>query len=107
MPFTEASDRSKMKMDIRSDALEHNPITPPEVAVVAITRVALGVGIGLLLGPKLNSQSSKAAGLALIVVGVATTVPLAIEIFGGRALSEGSPGRGKGSQRSTRKESSR
>ncbi len=54
----------------------------PDLALLAITRVALGVGIGLLIAERLDPGSRKAAGLALIAVGAVTTVPLAIEAFG-------------------------
>jgi len=62
-------------------------VTTPEVALIAITRVALGVGIGLLVARRLNDQARTAAGLALLTVGVATTVPLLSEVFGGRCSS--------------------
>ena len=56
----------------------------PELALIAGTRVALGVGIGLLLSDRLNRDQRKAAGLALIGVGAATTIPLAISVIGKR-----------------------
>jgi len=40
------------------------------------TRVALGVGIGLLLGDCLTAQRRRGAGLALLALGGATTVPV-------------------------------
>jgi len=54
----------------------------PELALIAGTRVALGVGIGLLLSDRLNRDQRKAAGLALVGIGAATTIPLAISIIG-------------------------
>jgi hypothetical protein len=42
------------------------------------TRVALGVGIGLLFSRGLSKDASKAAGLALTVVGGLTTIPFII-----------------------------
>ena len=50
----------------------------PEIAVFAATRVALGVGIGLLIARGLSKGESKAAGVALTVVGGLTTVPFLI-----------------------------
>jgi hypothetical protein len=57
-------------------------LTLPEIGLIATTRVALGIGIGLLVANRLNEDQRKGAGLALITVGVATTIPLAIGIIG-------------------------
>jgi len=54
----------------------------PELALIAGTRVALGIGIGLLLSDRLNRDQRKAAGLALVGIGAATTIPLAISVIG-------------------------
>ena len=54
----------------------------PELGLFAITRVALGVGVGLLLSTKLKKRQRRAAGVALIVIGVITTVPFALQVFG-------------------------
>jgi hypothetical protein len=59
----------------------------PEIGLIAITRAALGVGIGLLLADQLTCQQRKAAGLALVAVGALTTIPLAIDVFGRRRLA--------------------
>ena len=56
-----------------------------EILLIAGTRVALGVGIGLLISGKLNSDQRKAAGLALTLVGGLTTIPLAIGVIGKRS----------------------
>src|SRR5689334_24986557 len=54
----------------------------PDLILIAGTRVALGVGIGLLLSGRLSRDQRKAAGLALVGVGAATTIPLAISVIG-------------------------
>jgi len=54
----------------------------PEVGLFAITRVALGVGAGLLLSTKLEPEQRRAAGLALLAIGLATTLPFALRVFG-------------------------
>jgi hypothetical protein len=59
-------------------------LTFPEIGLIASTRVALGIGIGLLVANRLNADQRKAAGLALIAVGVTTTIPLAMSILGNR-----------------------
>ena len=50
--------------------------------MIAGTRVALGMGIGLLLSNRLNKDQRKAAGWALFGVGVLTTIPIALGMLG-------------------------
>jgi hypothetical protein len=57
-------------------ALQERAFTIPEIMLVAGTRVALGVGIGLLISDRLNKDQRKAAGWALLGVGVLTTIPI-------------------------------
>jgi len=59
-------------------------LTIAEIILIAGTRVALGVGIGLLLSSRLSDDQKKAAGLALAVVGGLTTIPLAIGVIAKR-----------------------
>ena len=54
-------------------------LTVAEVGMFAITRVALGVGVGLLISRRLSRDASKAAGVALAVAGGATTIPFGRE----------------------------
>jgi hypothetical protein len=56
-------------------------LTTPELMLVAGSRVALGIGIGLLLAGRLGEQGQKGAGTALLAVGALTTIPLAIIFF--------------------------
>jgi hypothetical protein len=58
--------------------------TLAEVMLLAGTRVALGVGIGLLLSTRLDDNQRKAAGWALVIVGAVTTIPLAMDVIGKR-----------------------
>jgi hypothetical protein len=51
-------------------------LTLPQIGLIAVTRVALGVGIGLLLGRKLDPHERRGAGWALVTVGAVTTFPL-------------------------------
>jgi hypothetical protein len=55
-------------------------IAVPEIALIAVTRVVLGVGVGLLLSSALKKRSRRAAGLSLFLVGVISTVPLALHL---------------------------
>jgi len=57
-------------------------LTVPELALIAGTRVALGAGLGFLLGEKLGPGVRKGAGWALFAVGVLSTVPLAVGVLG-------------------------
>jgi len=52
----------------------------PELALLAITRVALGAGVGLLISPRLDDRQRRAAGVALVLVGLVTTVPFALQV---------------------------
>ena len=60
----------------------------PEIGLIAMTRGALGLGIGLLIADKMTCQQRKAAGVALVAIGVLTTIPLAIDLFGRRRLAQ-------------------
>jgi len=51
-------------------------LTLPEIGLIAMTRGALGLGIGLLL----EKQERRSAGLALLAVGVLTTVPILMRL---------------------------
>jgi hypothetical protein len=53
-------------------------LTVAEIALIAITRVALGAGIGLLASHNLTRDQRKSAGWALALVGAATTIPFAL-----------------------------
>jgi hypothetical protein len=52
----------------------------PEIGMIALTRGALGVGIGLLLSNSLDKEERQSAGLALLAVGVLTTIPLLLRL---------------------------
>src|SRR5436309_12079437 len=62
-------------------------ITLPELVLIAGTRAALGAGLGLLLADRLAADQRRAVGWTLFLVGALTTVPLALEVFGGHRLS--------------------
>jgi hypothetical protein len=58
-------------------------VTFPQIASIAGTRAALGIGVGLLLSGKLPPSRRRAVALGLIAFGVATTIPLARRLFAG------------------------
>jgi hypothetical protein len=64
-------------------------LTVPELILIAGTRVALGVGVGLMIAGKLNADQRKGAGRALLAVGVLTTIPLALNVLGKGASAGG------------------
>ncbi len=67
--------------------MRETTLTLPELGLVAGTRAALGAGIGLLVADRLDDDTRRAIGWTLVLVGVATTIPLAIEVLGKRRLS--------------------
>ena len=62
--------------------MKKHVITIPEVGLIAGTRAMLGAGIALLISEKLTSEQKRAIGWTLVAVGVITTIPLALEVFG-------------------------
>ena len=62
--------------------LKERKVTLPELLLVAGTRAALGLGVGLLLKDKLNRDQRRGAGVALVILGGLSTIPLALEILG-------------------------
>jgi len=56
----------------------------PTLATVAATRGMLGVGAGLLLAPKVGDKRRRAVGLALLGIGVASTIPIALRVLGSK-----------------------
>ena len=63
----------------------------PEVGLIAGTRAMLGAGVGLLVSEKLKPDQRRAAGWALLAVGVITTIPL-LAIVCGKACCTGCGG---------------
>jgi hypothetical protein len=59
----------------------------PAFAWIIGTRVALGVGIGLLVSERLALARRRAIGAGLVALGAATTIPAAALIFGRRRSS--------------------
>jgi hypothetical protein len=58
-------------------------LTAPEIGLIAGTRLALGVGIGLLISSRMSDDQRRAAGWALAVVGGITTIPLIVHVITG------------------------
>jgi hypothetical protein len=64
-------------------------VSLPELGLVAGTRMVLGAGIGLLVASRLEPGPRRAAGWALLGVGVVTTFPLVAQILFGESSAEG------------------
>ena len=56
----------------------------PELGLLVGTRGMLGMGLGLLIGDKLDAEKRKAVGWTLAAIGVLSTIPLAYIVFGRR-----------------------
>jgi hypothetical protein len=66
-------------------------ISLPELGLVASTRAALGAGIALLLGERLDSKPRRAVGWTLLAVGALTTIPLLAEVLHHKPAAEVTP----------------
>lgn len=64
--------------------MRKSTLTIPEIALIGATRGALGAGIALLLGDKLDRKERRAVGWTLFLVGIATTIPLVFVVLGNK-----------------------
>jgi hypothetical protein len=60
----------------------------PELGLIAGTRGLLGAGVGLVIAGRLTEDQRKDIGWTLIAIGVLTTIPLALLVFGRRRTRE-------------------
>ena len=61
---------------------EPKSVSVPEIALIAATRGAIGFGAGLLLADKFAHDRRKVLGWSLFLSGLASTVPIAMHVFG-------------------------
>jgi len=61
--------------------MKKTKLTLPELALIASTRAALGGGLALLFGDRLDKKQRRAVGWALFLVGAVTTIPLGIFVL--------------------------
>ena len=54
--------------------MKKREVTLPEIAMIAGTRMALGAGLGLLLGERLDGNTRRGAGWALLAIGAISTI---------------------------------
>ena len=64
--------------------MRKSTLTIPEIALIGATRGALGAGIALILADKLDRKERRAVGWTLFLIGVATTIPLVMVVFGNK-----------------------
>jgi hypothetical protein len=76
--------RRSLFLQRKGGSMRNVRLSMPEVALIAGTRVALGAGLALLLAGRLSREQRKAAGTALTLVGVISTVPILMEVLGKR-----------------------
>jgi|WetSurMetagenome_2_1015567.scaffolds.fasta_scaffold781008_1 hypothetical protein len=50
-------------------------------SLVALAQTAIGCGIGLLLAGRMGRTAQRTAAIAVLTVGVVTTIPVVYEIF--------------------------
>ena len=67
--------------------MKERRISLPELGLIAGTRGALGFGLGLLLGDRWPESQRRAIGWKLTLVGLISTIPLALEVLGRPGLS--------------------
>ena len=60
----------------------------PEIALIAATRGAIGFGVGLLLAGKFRRERRQLLGWTLFLSGLASTIPIALRVFGKRETEE-------------------
>jgi hypothetical protein len=63
-------------------------VTVPEIALIAVTRGAIGFGAGLLLASKFKREPRKVLGWTLFLSGLASTIPIALHVFGKKEATE-------------------
>jgi len=68
--------------------MKERPLTFPEIGLIAGTRAALGAGVALLISDRFNKDQRKAAGWVLLGIGVLTTIPIVLAVFGKRPVGD-------------------
>ena len=59
-------------------------VTLPELVLVAATRGMAGAGAGLLVAEKIGAEKRRTLGWTLFLIGILSTIPLALQVFGKR-----------------------
>jgi hypothetical protein len=64
--------------------MKSSNLTLPELGLIAGTRAMLGAGVALLLADRLSEDQRKVLGWTLFLMGVVSTIPLAMDVFSKR-----------------------
>jgi len=67
--------------------MKQRTLTLPEIGLIAGTRFALGVGVGLLVADRFSKDTRTGAGWALLALGALTTIPIVTNIVGKREIA--------------------
>ena len=57
-------------------------LSVPELGFIVATRGMLGAGLGLLVSERISPEQRRAVGWMLVAVGLVTTIPAALAVFG-------------------------
>jgi len=66
---------------------ETKKVTVPQLVFIAATRGMIGFGAGLLLSDKFRSERRRILGWSLLLSGLASTIPIAMKVFGTKQAS--------------------
>ena len=61
--------------------MSEKSLSLPEISLLAGTRFAFGIGLGLLIADQISPDARKGAGVALLAVGVLSTIPIVVNIL--------------------------
>lgn len=71
----------------------------PIFIAVAVTRGMLGAGIGLMAADLLSQNNRKVIGRSLFAIGLLSTVPLFMELFGDKKIISETIGKLRGNEK--------
>jgi membrane-bound lytic murein transglycosylase len=78
--FQKLAEKGELAMDISAP----QTVALWELALIAASRGAIGFGAGLLISDKLGKKKRKVVGWSLFLTGLASTIPIAFHVFGGK-----------------------
>jgi len=64
-------------------------LSPPELGFVVATRVALALGVGLLISQRLDEKRRWRVGRTLVAIGALATIPAAMMVVRSRKTASG------------------
>jgi hypothetical protein len=79
-----AAAQLRLPLDSRRRTMRQTVLTFPELALVAGTRAAAGLGVGFLLADHVPGPARRTIGWTLVLLGLLSTFPLAINVLENR-----------------------